>query len=120
MAMGWGGGGVWGGGGWGGGGGGGGGRGWGGGGGRGGGGGGGFGGGGGWGGARGRGAGMKLVVGGSTGRGEEGAILAMYQELRGRFGEMRLAIVPRHPEVVGQVVAAIGAAGLVAVRRTDR
>jgi 3-deoxy-D-manno-octulosonic-acid transferase len=64
--------------------------------------------------------GMRLIVGGSTGPGEEEALLEMYGALKGRFEGLRLAIVPRHPEVVGQVAAAIGRRGWKAVLRTER
>jgi 3-deoxy-D-manno-octulosonic-acid transferase len=73
--------------------------------------------------ASGEGAGIgptKLFVAGSTGPGEEEAVLDAYVGLRGRFAALRLAIVPRHPEVVAQVVRAIEARGLRPVRRTER
>jgi len=62
---------------------------------------------------------MKLLVGGSTGPGEEEALVGMYEALRGVFPELRLAIAPRKPETVEQVVRAIGRRGLVAVMRTE-
>jgi 3-deoxy-D-manno-octulosonic-acid transferase len=65
-------------------------------------------------------AAMRLIVGGSTGPGEEEKLLEMYAALRGKFEGLRLAIVPRHPEVVPQVVAAIERAGLKVVLRTER
>jgi 3-deoxy-D-manno-octulosonic-acid transferase len=65
-------------------------------------------------------AGHRLLVGGSTGPGEEEALLEMHGRLRDRFPELRLAIVPRHPEVVPQVVAAIRARGWAPILRTDR
>ncbi len=64
--------------------------------------------------------GMRLVVGGSTGPGEENLLLDMYAELREKFSDLRLAIVPRHPEVVAQVVRAIQRRDLVPVLRTER
>lgn len=63
---------------------------------------------------------IKLLVGGSTGPGEEEVLLEMYGALRGQHPELRLAIVPRHPEVVAQVVAAIRRVGLTPVLRTER
>jgi len=44
----------------------------------------------------------------------------MYGALRGKHPELRLAIVPRHPEVVVRVVEAIRRAGLAPVLRTER
>lgn len=66
------------------------------------------------------GGGHRLLVGGSTGPGEEEALLETHARLRERFGDLRLAIVPRHPEVVPQVVAAIRARGWVPMLRTER
>ncbi|MCL2648839.1 MAG: glycosyltransferase, partial [Phycisphaerales bacterium] len=62
----------------------------------------------------------QLLVAGSTGPGEEEAVLEAYVGLRGKYPRLRLAIVPRHPEVVAQVVRAIERRGLKAVRRTER
>jgi 3-deoxy-D-manno-octulosonic-acid transferase len=62
----------------------------------------------------------QLMVGGSTGPGEEEALLAAYGALRGRYPALRLAIVPRHPEVVAQVAAAVRGRGWTPVFRTDR
>ena len=61
-----------------------------------------------------------LLVGGSTGPGEEIPLLATYRALLPKFSALRLAMAPRHPEVVRQVVAAITAAGLTPVLRTER
>jgi len=63
---------------------------------------------------------IKLLVGGSTGPGEEEALLEAYEALRGKHPELRLAMVPRHPEVVPRVVEAIKRAGLTPVLRTER
>jgi len=63
---------------------------------------------------------QRLIVAGSTGPGEEEALLEMYASLRGKHPELRLALVPRHPEVVPQVLAAIRRAGLIPVLRTER
>ncbi|HVT81508.1 MAG TPA: glycosyltransferase N-terminal domain-containing protein, partial [Phycisphaerae bacterium] len=65
-------------------------------------------------------AGMRLIVAGSTGPGEENSVLDMYTQLRSRFSDLRLAIVPRHPEVVPQVVRAIQRRDLLPVMRTER
>ena len=62
----------------------------------------------------------RLLVAGSTGPGEEAALLEMYAALRDKHPQLQLAIVPRHPEVVPQVVAAIHRAGLTPILRTER
>ncbi len=61
-----------------------------------------------------------LLVAGSTGPGEEGAVLDAYMALRGEYPGLRLAIAPRKPESVGGVVAAIRARELRAILRTER
>ena len=63
------------------------------------------------------GAGRVLLLGGSTWPGEEEALLAIYQRLRPRFPELRLALVPRHFERGDAVAAAIAAAGFTCVRK---
>jgi 3-deoxy-D-manno-octulosonic-acid transferase len=62
----------------------------------------------------------RLLVAGSTGPGEEKVLLAAYQALRDRWPNLRMAIAPRKPEVIPQVIAAITGAGLEPVLRTDR
>lgn len=62
----------------------------------------------------------RLFVGGSTGPGEEDALLSTYQKLQPLFPALRLAIAPRKPETVPQVLQAIRRAGLTAVQRTTR
>lgn len=62
----------------------------------------------------------RLFVGGSTGPGEENALLDAYLDLRGKFPDLRLALVPRHPEVVPQVIRAIERRDLRVILRTDR
>ncbi len=64
--------------------------------------------------------GHRLLVAGSTGPGEEDALLETYAGLRKKFPDLRLAIVPRHPEVVPQVIRAIQRSDLKAVLRTER
>jgi 3-deoxy-D-manno-octulosonic-acid transferase len=61
-----------------------------------------------------------LFVAGSTGPGEQEAVLEAYGALREKFPMLRLAIAPRHPEVVPEVVASIQRRGLVAVMRSER
>ncbi|MEO1527491.1 MAG: glycosyltransferase N-terminal domain-containing protein [Planctomycetota bacterium] len=55
---------------------------------------------------------------GSTQEGEDAMALAVYNRLRGRFKELRMILVPRHPERFNQVAAEIEASGLVAHRRS--
>ena len=62
----------------------------------------------------------RLFVAGSTGPGEEAILLSVYQSLRNNWPDLRLAIAPRKPEVIGQVIAAIVQAGLEPVLRTQR
>lgn len=62
----------------------------------------------------------RLFVAGSSGPGEEDILLPIYQTLRKKWPALRLAIAPRKPEVIGQVIAAIVQAGLEPVLRTQR
>jgi 3-deoxy-D-manno-octulosonic-acid transferase len=53
----------------------------------------------------------KIFVAGSTHHGEEELILAVYKELRTDFPNLRLLIVPRHPERskdIGEIVSRFG------------
>jgi 3-deoxy-D-manno-octulosonic-acid transferase len=52
-----------------------------------------------------------LLVGGSTWRGEETALLEIYGRLRQRFPALRLILVPRHAERRNEVKAEIAARG---------
>ncbi len=61
-----------------------------------------------------------LLTAGSTGPGEEIPLLDTYQALRPRFGQLRLCIAPRKPEVYAQVMDAISQRGLKVVRRSER
>lgn len=63
---------------------------------------------------------LRLLVGGSTGPGEEDALIAAYLGLRLEFADLRLAIAPRKPETVRQVLRSLELAGLEAVRRSTR
>jgi len=60
-----------------------------------------------------------LFVAGSTGPGEETALLETYLALRTRYPALRLAIAPRKPETVPQTIAAITASNLTPLLRTD-
>jgi 3-deoxy-D-manno-octulosonic-acid transferase len=63
---------------------------------------------------------VRLLVGGSTGPGEQDALIAAYLGLRREFADLRLAIAPRKPETVPQVLLSLQHAGLEAVRRSTR
>jgi 3-deoxy-D-manno-octulosonic-acid transferase len=65
-------------------------------------------------------AGHRLVVAGSIGPGEEAPVLDAYVALRGKYPELRLAMVPRHPENIPQAIASIEARGLRHILRTKR
>ena len=62
----------------------------------------------------------RILVGGSTGPGEEVFLVETYQVLRRTYHDVRLAIAPRKPETLPQTLAAIKSAGLRVVLRTDR
>lgn len=59
-----------------------------------------------------------LWVCGSTGPGEETLILEAYTELRVRFPELQLAVVPRKPERFDEVADLIASRGAVCLRRS--
>ncbi len=61
----------------------------------------------------------QLFIGGSTGPGEEAALIQAYQTARQSHPNLRLAIAPRKPETVAGVTTAIIAAGLTPLLRTD-
>ncbi|MGC9260159.1 MAG: 3-deoxy-D-manno-octulosonic acid transferase [Phycisphaerae bacterium] len=63
---------------------------------------------------------QRLFVAGSTGPGEQDILLAAYKALRNTWPKLRLAIAPRKPEVVPEVITAIRLAGLEPVLRTQR
>lgn len=56
--------------------------------------------------------GAKVVVGGSTWPGEEGALAEIYMRLRGRHPNLRLVLAPRHAERRGAVAAELARLGL--------
>lgn len=62
---------------------------------------------------------QRIFVGGSTGPGEEIALLETYLKLRDQYPDLRLAIAPRKPETVPQVITAIHAAGLKSICRSN-
>ncbi|NNM86176.1 MAG: hypothetical protein HKL96_10530 [Phycisphaerales bacterium] len=61
----------------------------------------------------------QLFVAGSTGPGEEEALLRAYSRLVVRRPQLRLAIAPRKPETVAGVLAAISSGGFTPVRRSE-
>jgi 3-deoxy-D-manno-octulosonic-acid transferase len=60
----------------------------------------------------------RIVVCGSTGPGEEQIILSHYRNLKSRFADLRLVIVPRHPQRFDEVAALIEADGFKCIRRS--
>ncbi len=62
----------------------------------------------------------RLFVAGSTGPGEQDVLLAAYQALNGKWPNLRMAIAPRKPEVIPDVLASIRHSGLQPVLRTER
>src|SRR5439155_11362011 len=61
----------------------------------------------------------RVVVAGSTHRGEEGPVLDAFLAARGRGAEaLRLVLAPRHPERLDEVEALVRARGLSLARRS--
>jgi 3-deoxy-D-manno-octulosonic-acid transferase len=61
----------------------------------------------------------RVIVAGSTHRGEEGPVLDAYLDARSRRKEaLRLVLAPRHPERLEEVEALVRARGLALVRRS--
>jgi len=60
----------------------------------------------------------RVWVCGSTGPGEEELVLARYATLRGRFPDLRLVLVPRHPERFNEVADLIARNGFGLIRRS--
>ncbi len=65
------------------------------------------------------GRGQRLFVAGGTGPDEEKIILDVYAELKCKFADLRLAIVPRKPERFNEVAALIEKAGFDLVRYSE-
>ncbi len=59
-----------------------------------------------------------VLLGGSTWAGEEEALLDIYRDLRGRFPNLVLVLVPRHAERSPDVLRAIESRGLTVTRRS--
>jgi 3-deoxy-D-manno-octulosonic-acid transferase len=60
-----------------------------------------------------------LWVAGSTHAPEESHVLAAFHELRPRFPNLRLILVPRHPDRFAEVAALLAASGLAFARRSE-
>jgi len=61
-----------------------------------------------------------LLVAGSTGDDiEEEAVIRCYQQLRSKFSELQLAIIPRKPERFDHVAKLISARGFYPIRRSE-
>ncbi len=61
----------------------------------------------------------KVVIAGSTHKGEEEIILRSYGECLKDNGKIRLIIVPRHIERAGEIESLVRTFGLEAIRRTE-
>jgi 3-deoxy-D-manno-octulosonic-acid transferase len=64
-------------------------------------------------------AGKKVIVAGSTHKGEEEMILAAYLEARERRPDLLLVIAPRHPQRTGDAEKICSGLGLKTTRRTE-
>jgi 3-deoxy-D-manno-octulosonic-acid transferase len=62
---------------------------------------------------------QPVWIAGSTHRGEEEAVLEAHCRALLHRPELALVLAPRHPERVGEVLAAVKARGLASVRRSD-
>ncbi len=60
----------------------------------------------------------QVWIAGSTQAGEEAVVLNSYQQLRQRFSNLRLLIVPRHPQRFDACAAEIQARGFQCIRRS--
>src|SRR5437870_10715079 len=63
-------------------------------------------------------AGRRLIVGGSTHKGEDEALLAAYRALVPAHPDLLLLLAPRHPERLEVVEAAVASAALPCLRYT--
>jgi 3-deoxy-D-manno-octulosonic-acid transferase len=59
-----------------------------------------------------------VVAAASTHLGEEAAVIDAHRRLKAHFPGLLTIVVPRHPERGGSIMAAAGAAGLIAVQRS--
>ena len=60
-----------------------------------------------------------VLVAGSTHAPEEQLVLAAFRELRARFPQLLLILVPRHPDRFGEVAELVAASGLNWARRSE-
>jgi 3-deoxy-D-manno-octulosonic-acid transferase len=60
----------------------------------------------------------RLLVAGSTHAPEEALVLAAFRELRDRFPQLHLLLVPRHPDRFAEVTAILDQSGLPFARRS--
>jgi 3-deoxy-D-manno-octulosonic-acid transferase len=60
-----------------------------------------------------------VFLAGSTGEPEEAAAIAAYQALQPRFGDLRLVLVPRHPERFDEVARLLTRTGVAFDRRSQ-
>ena len=63
--------------------------------------------------------GQVVLLGGSTHPGEERVLAEITKELRKKFPELRLMLVPRHVERTGGILGELGEIGLKVVRRSQ-
>jgi 3-deoxy-D-manno-octulosonic-acid transferase len=63
--------------------------------------------------------GARVLVGGSTHDPEERFLVHAFEELRNDFADLRLVLVPRHPERAGEVARAVSEAGFDAARKSS-
>jgi 3-deoxy-D-manno-octulosonic-acid transferase len=61
---------------------------------------------------------QRLVVAGSTHRGEEEVILEAFRDVAASRGDLRLLLAPRHPERLAEVEGLIRRAGFSCIRRS--
>ncbi|MBP5321760.1 MAG: tetratricopeptide repeat protein [Kiritimatiellae bacterium] len=64
--------------------------------------------------------GTRLLLGGSTWPGEDEVLVQIYQSLRTRHPDLRLALVPRHFEEADEVRQTIEEAGLACIRKSSQ
>lgn len=60
-----------------------------------------------------------VIIAGSTHHPEERILLDIYRRLQGEVPALRLVLVPRHPERIGDVSTAIREAGFQSLRKTE-
>ena len=63
--------------------------------------------------------GQNIFIAGSTHRGEEEIILAVFRELKKEFPDLILLLAPRHPERFSEVASLLQGMGFNSIRRTE-